>query len=268
MFAEKIVLHSGRRSATALLDPLHRLAQRIPQLSAGACGWVDRDGDRYPLPRFVFDGANGAADAIRLAIFAGTHGDEPSGSLAVVRFLGELCNQPGLAAGYRIYAYPVVNPTGFEDNTRHARSGVDLNREFWQGSAEPEVRLIERELWRYPFQGIICLHSDDTSTGVYGFVRGPDLSRELLEPALTAADCFIPRDSRPIIDGFRASRGLIEDCYHGILSAPPDIEQAPFELTFETPSDAPMYCQVRATNAALHAILAAYPAVLSVAQNI
>ena len=64
-------------------------------------------------------------------------GDEPEGALALGSFLHQLEQKPELAQGYALFIYPVCNPTGFEDNTRHARSGKDLNREFWRDSAEP-----------------------------------------------------------------------------------------------------------------------------------
>ena len=78
-----------------------------------------------------------------------------------------------------------------------------MNREFWKNSAEPEVRLLQAELVSRSFHGIIALHTDDTSDGFYGIVRGATLTKHLIEPALQAAEKFLPRDERPVIDGFR-----------------------------------------------------------------
>src|SRR6185369_7018446 len=100
-------------------------------------------GREYNLPRYVFLGPKGGGDTIRIGIFATIHGDEPEGTLGLIRFLQELTKNPGLAQGYVLFLYPLCNPTGFEDNTRHSRSGKDLNREFWQNSPEPEVRYLE-----------------------------------------------------------------------------------------------------------------------------
>jgi murein peptide amidase A len=257
-----------RRSLAAVLAPLHELAQTTAYCLTNNLGDF-RYGDRaYSLARFIFDGSSNGGDSIRLGIFTGIHGDEPSGALAVVRFLRDLAQTPELAAGYRIYAYPICNPTGFEDNTRHSRRGKDLNREFWQASEEPEVYLLEQELWMHAFHGIISLHSDDTSEGLYGFVNGPDLSKELLEPALWAAERFLNRNTRVVIDGFRARRGLIDGGYSGILSAPPESKPAPFQLTFETPAHAPLHLQVQANVAALNCILAEYRTIMAIAPNI
>jgi len=257
-----------RRSLAALLTPLQELAQTSAYCLTNSLGDFRCGEDSYSLSRFIVDGPPGGDDPIRLGIFAGIHGDEPSGTLAVVRFLRELAASPELAAGYRIYAYPVCNPTGFEDNTRHSRHGKDLNREFWRASEEPEVYVLEQELWTHAFHGIIALHSDDTSEGLYGFVNGSDLSTELLEPALWAAEKYLHRNTRLMIDGFRAKRGLIDGGYPGILSAPPEARPVPFQLTFETPAHAPLHLQIEAHAAALRCILAEYRTIMAIAPNI
>ncbi len=87
--------------------------------------------------------------------------------------------RPELFRGYEIQLYPLCNPTGYEDGTRHSRRGEDLNRQFWRGSTEPEVAILEHEIGARSFHGIVSLHADDTSDGVYGFVRGSTISREL-----------------------------------------------------------------------------------------
>src|SRR6202000_1026744 len=116
--------------------------------------------------------------------------------------------------------------------------GVDLNREFWRGSLEPEVAIMERELLQHKFHGIISLHSDDTSDGVYGFVRGATLTQHLLKPALAAAEAALPGTS-----------------------------PSPFEIILETPHHAPMDLQRRAFVLALAEILRHYRRLISYAAD-
>jgi len=123
------------------------------------------------LPRYLFVGPTGGDTPIRIGIFAGIHGDEPEGVRAVIQFLKLLEAKPDLAAGYYLSFYRFAIRR-FEDGTRHSRSGKDLNREFWGNSNEPEVRLLQAELVSRSFNGIISLHTDDTSNGFYGIVRG------------------------------------------------------------------------------------------------
>ena len=257
-----------RRSIADLLAPLDQIAAHSPNLVAKHDAHFEAGGETYELPRYLFVGPKGGDTPIRVGIFAGIHGDEPEGVRAVVQFLKLLEAGPELAAGYYLSFYPVCNPTGFEDGTRHSRNGRDLNREFWGNSSEPEVRLLQAELISRSFNGIISLHTDDTSDGFYGIVRGATLTQHLIEPALRAAEKFLPRDRRPIIDGFQARNGVIRDAYDGVLSAPPKVRPRPFEIIIETPQAPPTFLKECAFVAALKTILTEYRKFIAYAPNL
>lgn len=259
---------TAKRSVARLLEPLDRIAEQSRHLLSKSLGQFESAGDNYSLPRYLYVGPRGGGDIIRLGIFATIHGDEPEGALALGRLLAALEAKPELAQGYALFIYPVCNPTGFEDNTREARSGKDLNREFWSQSSQPEVRFLESEIWMQAFHGIVTLHSDDTSDGLYGFVKGAVLSQHLLEPALLEASRFLPRNHREVIDGFSARHGIIHDGYQGMLQSIPGLPQPPFEITLETPQKAPLHRQVDALVTALQTILVEYRYLQAVAQNI
>lgn len=259
---------TSRRSVEKLLAHLDFIAEHSRHLLSKSCGRFESHGQSYALPRYLFVGPKGGGDTIRLGIFATIHGDEPEGALALTRFVSALEKNPELATGYALFIYPVCNPTGFEDGTRHNRNGLDLNREFWKQSPEPEIRFLESEIWMQAFHGIVTLHSDDTSNGLYGFVGGAVLSENLLEPALQAAGRFLPRNHSPIIDGFQARSGIITEGYQGMLKSVPNLDYPPFELTLETPAKAPLHRQAEAHAAALETILAEFRYLQAVAQNI
>src|ERR1043166_4182780 len=135
---------SGRkRVLDDVLAPLKELAKGSSSLIAAEGGKFVTGTENYELPRYLFIGPKGGGDTIRLGLFAGLHGDEPEGVYALIRFVQLLEAEPQLATGYCLFIYPICNPTGFEDRTRHARSGKDLNREFWLESSEPEVKLLQ-----------------------------------------------------------------------------------------------------------------------------
>ena len=257
-----------RRSIADLLAPLDSIAAHSPNLVANHEACFEAGGETYTLPRYLFVGPAGGDTPIRIGIFAGIHGDEPEGVLAVIQFLKLLEAKPDLAAGYYLSFYPVCNPAGFEDGTRHSRSGKDLNREFWGNSNEPEVRLLQAELVSRSFNGIISLHTDDTSNGFYGIVRGATLTKHLIEPALRAAEKFLPRDKRSIIDGFQARDGVIRDAYEGVLSAPPKVRPRPFEIILETPQSPPTFLKECAFVIALKTILDEYRKFIAYAPNL
>lgn len=257
-----------KRPAEKLVSPFEEIALNSHYLISKPLTEFESRGQTHQLPRYLFLGPQGGGDVIRLGIFATIHGDEPEGALGLVRFIHALELNPDLARGYALFIYPMCNPTGFESNTRHSHSGKDLNREFWNDSPEPEVRALEREIWSHAFHGIVTLHSDDTSDGLYGFVDGAVLSEYLLEPALRAGERFLPRNQRSTIDGFPANRGIINSCYNGVLKSPKGMAHPPFEITFETPQKIALHLQVEAVNAALQTILTEYRTIISVAQNI
>jgi hypothetical protein len=261
-------LLTRRRSIADLLAPLEQIAAQSPNLVANHEAKFDADGETYELPRYLFVGPKGGDTPILVGIFASIHGDEPEGAHALVHFIKLLETKPELAAGYYLSFYPVCNPTGFEDGTRFSRSGKDLNREFWKNSDQPEVRLLQAELVSRSFNGIISLHTDDTSSGFYGFAHGATLTKHLIEPALQAVEKFLPRDERPVIDGFHARNGIIRDNYGGILSAPPKVRPRPFEIILETPVAPPAFLKECAFVVALKTILTEYRKFIAYAPNL
>ena len=223
---------------------------------------------RYTIPRFTFLGPQGSGRQQRIGLFALVHGDESAGAYALLKLLQTLADHPALAAGYDLVCYPVCNPTGYEDDTRHNRSGLDLNREFWRGSGQPEVVILERELTTQGFDGIVALHADDTSDGLYGYAHGRVLNENLLVPALRASERVLPRNRGCLIDGFPAAEGIICDCFHGVLAPPPEQKPRPFEIIFETPAQALLDLQAAAAAIALETILSVYRGFIAYAADL
>lgn len=257
-----------KHNIAELLEPLVGLTKASERLFPAHLEFTDPRGSTTTIPRFLFTGPGEHSTFLRVGIFAGIHGDEVSGVHATVELLRYLHENPDPVAGYELFVYPVCNPWGFTQNTRWLKSGADMNREFWRGSNEIEVLLLEGQLMRLAFDGIIALHTDDTSHGLYGFAKGHQLTRHVLEPALEAASRFLPRNYDRSIDNFQANQGIIEQGYVGILGAPPTQSPRPFEIVFETPHHAPSDLQTSAHIAAITAILANYRSLISHAQNI
>jgi protein MpaA len=204
----------------------------------------------------------------KFAIFGGMHGDEEAGILAAHQIAEWAAAQPEELRDFELHVYPVCNPSGRMAGTRHCMSGHDLNREFWIGSALPEVAYLEGELRREKYDGIISLHTDDEAVGIYGYVSGALLSHQVLEPALEAAGRIIPRNPSPYIDGFAAERGIIKEGYFGVLSSPPEQRPRAMEIVFETPDYVRMELQVQASVIAVKSILAEYRQLQSFAANL
>jgi protein MpaA len=256
------------RSLEQVTGPLAAIARRSASLSQCNPGRFELAGQGYELPRHLFIGPKGGGETLRIGIFAGIHGDEPASVFGLLRFLHLLEENPEIARGYCLFLYPVSNPSGYADNTRHNRNGKDLNREFWRNSSQPEIRLLESELLAHTFHGIVSLHTDDTSAGLYGYAHGALLTQHLLRPALEAAAHFLPRNDAEVIDGFRARDGVIRDSFEGILRTPPKLRPRPFEVILESPHHAPQYLQEAAFAAALCTILGEYRKFIAHAANL
>jgi protein MpaA len=269
MFTPRRPSVKQRRSLRSLLRSLDELARGSSHLFAAHLAYGDSLHAAQGLPRYLFAGPGEKRSYLRVGVFAGVHGDEESGVHAAIELLERLNADPEGARGYELFVYPVCNPWAYVEGSRWTRSGRDLNRQFWKGSDEVEVQVLERQLRKLNFNGIIALHSDDTSDGLYGFVKGHELTRHVLEPALEEAGRILPRNFDKSIDNFEANNGIIEQGYDGILSAPPEQKPRPFEIVFETPHRAAAFDkQVEAHIVAVQVILDRFKVMISEAQDI
>lgn len=115
----------GQQSIEGFLKTLTNEAYESDYLFYSPVGQFSHDRYHYRLARYIFLGPESSDEPIRLGIFATIHGDEPESGQALIEFLQRLHREPERARGYQIFAYPVCNPSGFEDGTHHSRSGHD-----------------------------------------------------------------------------------------------------------------------------------------------
>jgi hypothetical protein len=137
-----------------LLLPLLLEVAASPYMIADSIGMWRVGEERFWMPRFIFQRTQQMKRRIKVGIFAGIHGDEPEAVLGLVDLVRGLNARPEVARDYHLFVYPICNPGGLVDGTRCSRSGADLNRKFWQNSAEPEVQLLEMELRCQQFDGL------------------------------------------------------------------------------------------------------------------
>jgi hypothetical protein len=256
-----------RRSVDRLLAPLEVVAESSPHFISKSLGQFENSGRTYSLPRFVYLGAKGGGDVIRIGVLATVQGNEPEGALALTRLVHLLETDRDISKGYALFFYPVCNPTGFEDSTTHSRNGKNLDREFWKNSAESEVRYLQSEIWMHAFDGIITLRSDSAADGLYGHAAGAILSEHLLEPALREAEQFVPRSRRRVIDGLAVRQAIVKGNSEA-LKAPSGLQRPPFEIVLQSPQTVSLHRQVEALAVALKTILVEYRYLIAIGQNI
>lgn len=267
-FDDRVMMPTAHSIRRTLLPIFRHVVEAPTCWRAESVGFWKVEGERYWMPRLTFQRDPKETPSIKLAIFAGIHGDEPAGVQAIGDLVLALDGLPMMARQYLIHVYPLCNPTGYEDSTRHSRAGKDLNREFWKGSTEPEVQLLETQILQQRYDGLISLHSDSDTEGLYGFVRGATLASHLLKPALAAAEAALPVNRAAMIDGFHAVEGIIHSAYDGILSAPPNAKPAPFEIILESPTHSPIQLQRAAFVLALVEIIRHYRRMIAYAADL
>jgi murein peptide amidase A len=202
--------------------PFLALAEVCREVVGTVAGTFSFSGLRYTVPRFTFLGPVTNDPQKRVGFFALVQGHESAGATALLRLLEAVVNCPALAAGCDLVLYPVCNPTGFEDETRHNRAGRDLAQEFWRKSDQPEVQILEKELRVEPFDGIVTLHTDETSDRLFVWNAAGEMG------------------AHPLAERLRP---------------PPDIPSPPFETVIRTPGRVTPELQAQAALVALQAVL-------------
>ncbi|CAA9247764.1 MAG: hypothetical protein AVDCRST_MAG77-2972 [uncultured Chloroflexi bacterium] len=137
-------------------------------------GSLDATGEAYDLfiVRIPAAGSTGAArrSGARFSVMlnGGTHGDEPAGAHAIVRFLEE--RRDTRWPDIEFVLTPCTNPWGYVHNRREGPGGLDLNRSFRRATPKtPEVSLLKRALRGRSFDLYLDCHEDVDAPGLYVF---------------------------------------------------------------------------------------------------
>jgi protein MpaA len=189
----------------------------------------------------------------------GTHGDEPAGLEAALRFLES--RAAAWTDRFRFEVIPCLNPTGYVSGSRANVEGVDLNWAYHREEL-PEIAMIRHFIEDRRFEVVVDLHEDWESPGYYIYEQFRDLEpvgRRVTDRV--AQVCPINRSNE--IEG--------EIAEEGVIFPNPDAEKRvsgqgiPIELfkqgftshllTSETPTEQPLEVRVEAHLVALEAIL-------------
>jgi len=189
----------------------------------------------------------------RVYLSAGIHGDEPAPPFALLALM-----DAGIfddRASW--FICPLLNPTGFQRQTRENAEGVDLNRDY-RSLRSAEIRAHVDWLRRQPnFDLTLCLHEDWEAKGFYLYELNLRRRPTLAEAIVAAVSAVCPIDSSELIDGRPARAGILR----------PDVDPSTRELwpeaiylaahhstlgyTLETPSGLPLSQRIAAMSAAV-----------------
>ena len=102
----------------------------------------------------------------RLAVFAGTHGDEPAPVVTALEFLEQRMWARSPSVAFSVF--PCLNPTGYDLGTRENVDGIDLNRQFARDEV-PEVRTLRAAVANDTFDTFVDAHEDPEEVGFYAY---------------------------------------------------------------------------------------------------
>ena len=210
-----LVTHKGTGSATLSRPVENEENVRLPANYAEittrveAAAAVGLELTRYPIPELSLDllrvdiPAQGPAVA-RLAIFSGTHGDEPAPVVTTLEFLEQRLWERSPSVAFSVF--PCLNPTGYDLGTRENAEGIDLNRQFARDEV-PEVRTLRATLANDTFDAFVDAHEDPEEVGFYTYAFFSDSTwpRRIVE-AVAAQGPII---STPEADDHPVENGVV-----------------------------------------------------------
>jgi len=193
-----------------------------------------------------------------LYLSAGMHGDEPAGSIALLRLLR---NHP-LPDELSYWIFPLLNPVGMALNQRENAAGLDINRDykrFQTAEAKAHRKWLERHVERFDLA--VLLHEDWESKGFYLYEVNPTCERSVADAILDAVRPVLNIDEDEQIDGHPADRGVIQPDKDSVEKHLPG-DSYPEALwlvdhftrhsyTLETPSNRDLLPRVKAHEAAV-----------------
>lgn len=157
--------------------------QRLQRLAHDQGFSVETIGAAEPVPILAFlrpgPGNNGT-----VYLSAGIHGDEPAGSLAILKLMEEkrLTDEIGW------HICPILNPWGLACQQRVNADGLDLNRDYRSAAAHETRRHIDwlkKKNTRYT--ACLTLHEDCDAQGYYLYELNPDNMPSLVPSIFSAA---------------------------------------------------------------------------------
>lgn len=140
----------------------------------------------------------------KLLFTAGIHGDEPAGIHALKRII--LQDKP--SEDYSVAILPLLNPYGYDHNTRYNEQDRDLNRAFNKRLNDDSTDVLEKFILKFNPDLAINLHEDGVHEGCYLYIPQDDLQEEA-EDLLTLVREIIPIDSSKEIFKDKNNHGII-----------------------------------------------------------
>ena len=138
----------------------------------------------FVAPVYLVQFAHRTANAPRILVTAGVHGNEPAGVECAVRLVERLAQTPQRFPACSLEIIPLVNPWGWVHDVRFNQQGFDVNRDFASFKTS-EAKIIRDHQQRTRYDLIVDLHEDPAARGFYMYQYGRS-DRTVVAPIITA----------------------------------------------------------------------------------
>ena len=224
------------------MDTIMNVLSSNPNIEIENICQVTEDSTNYPI---VFAYSN-SFDASKPTVFlnAGSHGDEPAGVYAIIRFLSE--DLPQYTDDFNFVVSPCLNPSGFDAGTHDTASGMNINSVIGTESTDELIQAVEAKLKK--LAPSICLafdlHEDNSGVqrGCYTYEmiskNTNRIAHRVLEVLATSDICRLSK-----IYESTNNNGVIEDNldkpqpYSGGMATFLKAQGAQHVMAIETPTE-------------------------------
>ncbi|MFY9271206.1 MAG: M14 family metallocarboxypeptidase [Candidatus Manganitrophaceae bacterium] len=198
------------RSYVALVDRFLKLAEETAKETKGVetrlIGRVRANPGHYPF--WILSTPDGPGKK-KICLSGGIHGDEPAGAEAILAVIEMIKKQPSLLDRFHFTLFPCINPFGYEHHTRHNRSNIDLNRQYYRKDPPAEVRFVRSAIAGKSFDLDIEFHEDIDTPGFYMYEICNDPAFAVGRKVIQRIGRKYPINLQTEIEGAPAREGLI-----------------------------------------------------------
>ena len=135
------------------------------KFAVSAIGNINYSDNAYTLYKITYNNAN-ATNNRRYLFISCVHGNETATVYAIKDFILYLDSQERVIDNITVDFVYILNPYGFEHNTRYNGQGTDLNRDFISFES-PEITLLMNSVKNTRYDGMYDFHEHSAAAGFF-----------------------------------------------------------------------------------------------------